>query len=84
MNSNSEGKPAVGRNNSHRRELRKLMKKLSQWSHCSIPDDKIIVCKAIQRIELLEHTNEIKEEQIRNLILENMKLKEACSNQSSK
>ena len=62
------------RNNSNRPAKRALMKALARHSFCKVPDDRTIIAAAVQRIQLLEELHEVKEEQIRNLILENLAL----------
>ena len=57
------------RNNSNRPAMKSIIRKLAKYSHCSAHDEKFVLLKTIQRLELLEHVNETLEDQIRTLIL---------------
>ena len=69
------------RRNHYSRPIKKdLTKRLAEHAHCSVhADEKVIILKTIERLELLEHLNEVLEEQIRTLILASLK-KEFCPN----
>ena len=69
MNCLPSKKGSCGTDN-HRGRLqrKKLMRKLAEYSHCSAPDEKVILLKVIQRIEILQHVNEILEDQVQTLI----------------